>query len=132
MKRRLALRSTTCAAVLLAFGLGAAQADVESYSWGYIFKGDYIQTGVNNYGTFGNSFEYGAGFVFDGTGTGTFNTDYDYLAPGNPWEGFSASDGSNLIIENNNSGYRPATLGTLTNYSGIAYGGRTYDYRAVW
>ena len=110
-----------------------ALADATVETWGLLFSGDYIQVGVNDLGTFGNNGSYGEGVLYDGTGTGTFNTDYDSLAPGSPWEGFTLNDGETILVDNNNSGGgAEISDGTLTNYSGTAYNGSTYDNRAVW
>ena len=81
-----------------------------------------------------HSSSYGDGVLYDGSGTGTFNTSYDYLAPGSPWEGFTLNDGATPLVGNNNS-YGSGSIikdGVLSNYSGAAYNGSTYDNRAVW
>lgn len=111
-----------------------AFADATVNDWGILFTGDYIQTGVNNFGTLGNENSFGEGVLYDGTGTGTFNSAYDYLAPGSPWEGFSINSGATQLINNNNDDWADATItdGVLTNYSGVAFNGTTFDNRAVW
>jgi len=69
-----------------------------------ILENDYVKAGVNGTtGTFGSGGNTSPGLLFDSTGTGTFNTDYDYLTPGSPFDGWSIKiDGVNT--SNNNSG----------------------------
>ena len=69
-----------------------------------VLENDYVKAGVNGTtGTFGSGNNTSPGLLFDSTGTGTFNTSYDYLTPGSPFDGFSVKiDGTNYT--NNNSG----------------------------
>nr|WP_243451631.1 autotransporter domain-containing protein [Sphingosinicella soli] len=96
--------------------------------------GDYIQIGLNDNGTLGYSGNTSPGILYDGTGTGTFNPAYDYLTPGSPFEGFviEGNGGAPFAFVNNNAGIFDITGGTLTDYSGVAFGGATYEQRAVW
>jgi outer membrane autotransporter protein len=98
-----------------------------------ILAGDYIKIGLNDQGTLGYGGNTSPGILYDGTGTGTFNTAYDYLTPGSPFEGFvvSGSNGSAFSHSNNNSD-GASISGSLVDYSGIAYDGATYANRAVW
>ena len=134
MHSKVKLLSTASVLSIACLSSTHALADASVETWGLLFSGDYIQVGVNEYGTFGNGGTYGEGVLYDGTGTGTFNSDYDYLAPGSPWEGFTLNDGSTILVDNNNDSGSSSTItdGTLTNYSGAAYNGSTYDNRAVW
>ena len=99
--------------------------------------GDYVRTGVSDAGTMGMGGYTYPGMQYDNTGTGTFNNSYDYLTPGNPFEGFTVkftAGGSTLTYMNNNnnvSGRQIALVG-ITNYSGTAFNGTTYDNRAYW
>jgi outer membrane autotransporter protein len=107
-------------------------APVAAHAQSDILAGSYIKVGIN--GTVG-SLGYGGsttpGILYDGSGTGTFNPAYDYLTPGSPFEGFVVTaDGMTTAINNNAGG--TAVTGSLVNYSGVAYGGSTYDQRAVW
>lgn len=95
-----------------------------------VLSGNYIKIGLNDAGTLGSGGNTPPGILYDGGGTGTFNPAYDYLTPGAPFEGFTIK-GAGFSHSNNNSGGGPIT-GTLTDYSGIAYNGATYDQRAVW
>lgn len=100
----------------------------------FSLTGDYIKIGVSDYGTIGSKGNTSPGIMYDNTGTRTFNPSYDYLTPGAPFEGFTikANAGSTpFSVTNNNMGGGPLT-GTLTDYSGIAYNGSTFDNRAVW
>lgn len=101
-----------------------------------ILEGNYIKLGLNSIGTLGSGGSTSPGILYDGTGTGTFNSPYDYLTPGTPFEGFtiSATSGLSGDLTNNNAsvGSESITGGTLTAYNGVAYNGTTYDNRAVW
>jgi len=69
-----------------------------------VLANDYVTAGVNGTaGTFGSGGNTSPGLLFDSTGTGTFNTSYDYLTPGSPFDGFAVKvDGTNYT--NNNGG----------------------------
>jgi hypothetical protein len=69
-----------------------------------VLENSYIRAGVNGTGgTLGSGGRTSPGLLFDSTGTGTFNTSYDYLTPGSPFDGFAVKvDGTNYT--NNNSG----------------------------
>jgi len=69
-----------------------------------VLANDYVTAGVNGTtGTFGSGGNTSPGLLFDSTGTGTFNTSYDYLTPGAPFDGFAVKvDSTNY--SNNNSG----------------------------
>ena len=69
-----------------------------------VLENDYVKAGVNGTaGTLGSGGNTSPGLLYDSTGTGTFNTAYDYLTPGAPFDGFSLKiDGTNSA--NNNSG----------------------------
>jgi len=69
-----------------------------------VLENDYVRSGVNgDKGTLGSGGNTSPGLLYDSTGTGTFNTAYDYLTPGSPFDGFSVKvDGTNYT--NNNSG----------------------------
>lgn len=103
-------------------------------TWGEILSGDYLSVGVNIYGTFGHGGEYGSGIMYDRTGTGTFNRDYDFLAPGSPYDAFGINDGETMLFHNGNDifGSDPNVPGTLTNFSGVAFAGETWDQRIIW
>jgi len=76
-----------------------------------ILQNEYVKAGVNETsGTLGSGGNTSPGLLYDSTGTGTFNTSYDYLTPGSPFEGFSVKglDSSNTVLfstSNNNASY---------------------------
>jgi len=97
-----------------------------------ILDGDYVKIGVNEAtGTLGSGGNTPPGILYDSTGTGTFNPSYDYLTPGSPFEGWTLKYNTTTVY-NNNAGVTGLSGGVLTNYSGVAYNGATYDNRAVW
>ena len=102
-----------------------------------VLQGNYVKIGVNDAGTVGSGGGTPPGIQYDSTGTATFNPAYDYLTPGNPFEGFTVrgKDGSTVLFNyynNNNSVGGAQITGTLVDYSGVSYRGLTYDNRAVW
>lgn len=127
------MKKTIIASLLAALVSTSALADPAAESV-IALTGDYIKIGVSDYGTIGSKGNVSPGILYDNTGTRTFNTAYDYLTPGAPFEGFAVkytAGGATSNVVNNNMGGGPVT-GLLYNYSGIAYGGTTYDNRAVW
>lgn len=76
-----------------------------------ILVNEYVKAGVNETtGTLGSGGNTSPGLLYDSTGTGTFNTSYDYLTPGTPFEGYSVkgfnSSGTVLFsTHNNNASY---------------------------
>jgi len=95
--------------IALLLGLTAvARADTSSLNADVsgmgILENDYIRAGVNGTtGTFGSGGNTSPGLLFDSTGTGTFNTSYDYLTPGSPFDGWSIKIDV-INTSNNNSG----------------------------
>jgi hypothetical protein len=102
----------------------------------FTLTGDYVKIGTSDYGTIGSKGNTAPGILYDNTGTRTFNSSYDYLTPGSPFEGFTVKytndAGTTVSKTNNNTGTVAVTGGILTNYSGIAFGGLTFDNRVVW
>ena len=106
---------------------------VTPFAANIILEGNYVKIGVNEAtGTLGSGGNTSPGILYDSTGTATFNTSYDYLTPGSPFEGFSLFFNSDTRIHNNNAGATALTGGVLTDYSGVLYNGETFDNRAVW
>lgn len=101
-------RSLSAAAFAM-FIAGVAVADTSSMNAGVsgmgILENDYVRAGVNGTaGTFGSGGNTSPGLLFDSTGTGTFNTAYDYLTPGSPFDGFAVKvDGTNYANNNGRS-----------------------------
>jgi hypothetical protein len=103
------MRANIFKASLLACLLSTtALADTSSMSTTSIGMGvlenDYVKAGVNGTtGTLGSGGNTSPGLLYDSTGSGTFNTSYDYLTPGSPFDGYSVMvDGTNYT--NNNGG----------------------------
>jgi outer membrane autotransporter protein len=79
--------------------------------------GDYIKIGTNDWGTLGSFGNTSPGILYDNTGTSTFNTSYDYLTPGWPFEGFyvqATSSGSTYNTGTNNHGGMGSGLSTTS------------------
>jgi hypothetical protein len=87
----------------------------------------YVKAGVNETtGTLGSGGNTSPGLLYDSTGTGTFNTSYDYLTPGSPFEGFTVKqDGTSYM--NNNAGNMAqitgAWVGTPSSSGAVWEGG---------
>ncbi len=91
-------------------------------------RGQLHLTGVSNNGTLGVGHRITPGFIFDATGTGTFDPANDYLTPGMPQEGFSISyDGSGVLANNNAGG--TIQIGSTAAPTTIA---TAYDHSVVW
>ena len=107
------MRRTISAAAMAALISGPVFADTSSLSTTSsgmgVLENDYVKAGVNGTtGTFGSGGNTSPGLQFDSTGTGTFNSSYDYLTPGSPFDGWSIKiDGSNSY--NNNASTSSAT-----------------------
>ena len=88
-----------------------------------VLENDYVKAGVNGTsGTLGSGGNTSPGLLYDSTGSGTFNTSYDYLTPGSPFDGFAIKiDGTNST-NNNGSG------SSWTDADGLADG----DGTLVW
>jgi len=71
-----------------------------------VLENDYVKAGVNGTsGTLGSGGNTSPGLLYDSTGSGTFNTSYDYLTPGSPFDGFAIKiDGTNSTNNNNGNG----------------------------
>jgi hypothetical protein len=95
-----------------------------------ILINEYVKIGINETaGTLGSGGNTNPGIQYDSTGTGTFNSSYDYLTPGSPFEGWSVRivDGSGTLIgqyHNNNTG--------IVNVTGGAWVGTPTASGAVW
>ena len=122
------------AALLAGTALSAAAAPALAQS--VVLQGGYLKIGVNEKGTLGTGGTVRPGILYDGTGSGTFNPDYDYLTPGSPMEGFvlkGTGSGGAFTATNNNASLGGASIaGSLTSYNGAEYEGTTFDQRVVW
>ena len=97
-----------------------------AYAENAVLVNEYVKAGVNETtGTFGSGNNTSPGLLFDSTGTSTFNTSYDYLTPGSPFDGFAVKvDGTNY--NNNNAG----NIATITG--GWTSGTTTSSTSASW
>ena len=112
-----------------------------------ILVNEYIKAGVNeSTGTLGSGGNTNPGLQYDNTGTGTFNSAYDYLTPGSPYEGWAVridnTDGTQFkLYGNNNAGFQMdgntavsgAWVGTPTASSAVWAGTATeFDIRHTY
>jgi hypothetical protein len=55
-----------------------------------VLQNEYIKAGVNETtGTLGSGGNTSPGLLYNNAGSSTWNTAYDYLTPGSPFEGFT-------------------------------------------
>jgi hypothetical protein len=122
------MKTTIIAGVIMALLSTTALADTSSMNSGVagmgILENSYIRAGVNGTaGTLGSGGNTSPGLLYDSTGTGTFNTGYDYLTPGSPFDGFAVKvDGTNYT--NNNGG----GLGITGDGIGLTNGTNTLSW----
>lgn len=113
----------------LAAALSLVFTASEAIAANQILVNEYVKVGVNeSSGTLGSGGNTSPGILYDSTGTGTFNTSYDYLTPGSPFEGWSlrivnSSGGLISQYHNNNTGSIAVTggawVGTPTASSAV-------------
>jgi hypothetical protein len=122
------MKKTIIVSVIMALLSTTALADTSSMNSGVagmgILENSYIRAGVNGTaGTLGSGGNTSPGLLYDSTGTGTFNTGYDYLTPGSPFDGFAVKvDGTNYT-NNNASG-----LGITGDGIGLTNGTNTLSW----
>jgi hypothetical protein len=122
------MKKTIIESVIMALLSTTALADTSSMNSGVagmgILENSYIRAGVNGTaGTLGSGGNTSPGLLYDSTGTGTFNTGYDYLTPGSPFDGFAVKvDGTNYT-NNNGSG-----LGITGDGIGLTNGTNTLSW----
>ena len=129
LKRTLTALALSCASI--------AAFTQQSKSENAILENEYVKAGVNETtGTFGSGNNTSPGLLYDSTGSGTFNTSYDYLTPGSPFDGFSVKiDGTNYF--NNNAGNVANitggwTSGTTTSSSSADWTGTFTHDSSTW
>lgn len=102
-----------------------------------IIQNEYIKAGVNETtGTLGSGGNTSPGLLYNNAGSSTWNTAYDYLTPGSPFEGFTVriEDSAGTLIRtytNNNNGNMSnvtgAWVGTPSSSSAV-WAGSTVDF----
>ena len=119
--------------LVIAIGM-AMTLSTSAFAQNAVLLNEYIKAGVNeSTGTLGSGGNTSPGLLYDNTGTGTFNTAYDYLTPGSPYEGWAVridnTDGSLYkLYGNNNAGFQ---MDGNTAVSG-AWVGSTSASSAIW
>jgi hypothetical protein len=122
------MKRTAIASIMAALLSTTALADTSSMSTTAtgmgVLENDYVKAGVNGTtGTLGSGGNTSPGLLYDSTGSGTFNTSYDYLTPGSPFDGWSIKiDGTNST--NNNNG----NTASWTDSDGLTDGAGTLTW----
>jgi len=105
----------TMVALMVSSGALAQTASIDSTTNMGLLQNIWIKAGVNtNTGTLGSGGGTSPGLLFDPTGTGTFNSSYDYLTPGSPFDGFSLKVDSTNKTNNNTGTVQIGKTGGLT------------------
>jgi hypothetical protein len=109
----------------------AAVVDGPTPGTNMIMTGDCLKFGVKSNGTLGVGGTTQPGIQYDNTCSGTFSA--DFLTPGSPWEQLSVVlDGTNYFFNNDGgAGGWASPTNTITDKSGVAYRGSTWDNRVV-
>ena len=128
-------------------GLLAVMLSTSALAGNEILVNEYIKVGVNETtGTLGSGGNTSPGILYDNSGTSTFNTSYDYLTPGSPYEGWAVridnTDGTKYkLYGNNNAGFQSsgntevagAWVGTPSASSAVWAGSTTeFDIRHTY
>jgi len=112
----------------------AAMISTSALAGNVVLQNEFIKAGVNETtGTLGSGGTTSPGLLYDNTGSSTWNTAYDYLTPGSPYEGWAVridnTDGTKLkLYGNNNAG---SQMDSNTAVSGAWVGTPTAN-SAVW
>ena len=105
----------TIVALMVSSGALAQTASIDSTTNMGLLQNIWVKAGVNtNTGTLGSGGGTSPGLLFDPTGTGTFNSSYDYLTPGSPFDGFSLKVDSTNKTNNNTGTVQIGKTGGLT------------------
>jgi hypothetical protein len=95
-----------------------------------VLQNEYIKAGVNETtGTLGSGGNTSPGLLYNNAGSSTWNTGYDYLTPGSPFEGFTVriEDSAGTLINT----YTNNNAGNMANLPG-AWVGSPSSSSAVW
>ncbi len=112
----------------------AIALSTSAFAQNAVLQNEYIKAGVNeSTGTLGSGGNTSPGLLYDNTGSSTWNTAYDYLTPGSPYEGWAVrldnTDGTLYkLYGNNNAGFQ---MDGNTTVSG-AWVGTTSSSSAIW
>jgi hypothetical protein len=95
----------------------------QAYAAPIVLSGNYIRIGISDFGTFGSNGNADPAFVHDPSGTGTFDSDFDYIAPGTPHDGFSLVSSQFGFTANDNNFGSGFGSGSPTLLTGAAANG---------
>ena len=122
-------------AMLLSTTALADTSSLDTYVTGMgVLENDYVRAGVNTTaGTLGSGGNTSPGLLYDSTGTGTFNTSYDYLTPGSPFDGFAIKiDGANTTNNNQGNGLWVDPDGLDNGENTLTWKGTASDHTGWW
>ncbi|MBL7153009.1 MAG: autotransporter outer membrane beta-barrel domain-containing protein [Phycisphaerae bacterium] len=92
-------------------------------------QGNYVYTAIGDNGTLGAGNTTSPGIIHAPNGDGVFDTDYDYLTPGSPWEIFSVKSTETGLLVNNNT---VPSGGHFSKVSLAEIAGSGYDHYVTW
>ena len=122
-------------AMLLSTTALADTSSLDTYVTGMgVLENSYVRAGVNTTaGTLGSGGNTSPGLLYDSTGTGTFNTSYDYLTPGAPFDGFAIKiDGANTTNNNQGNGPWVDPDGLDNGENTLTWKGTASDHAGWW
>ena len=82
------MRNRSCWAAASALAAGFL-ISVPAAAVPIVLTGNHVKVGISDSGTFGSNGNADPAFVHDPSGTGSFDPNFDYIAPGSPHDGFS-------------------------------------------
>ena len=113
-----------CTASALATATFADTSSLQTDGDG-LLENMWVKAGVNaTSGTFGSGGSTSPGLLFDPTGTGTFDVNYDYLTPGTPFDGQALKiDGTNYSNNNYYGAFIPASGALVDGANTLTWSG---------
>lgn len=123
-------RSKIKAPLLTVAMLGLLGLASSAYATPVTIQDGFVQAGVNDVGTLGSGGTTPPGILYDKTGTGSYGIN-DFLTPGTPFEGYSATWGGGAACANN-SDYNclnniASSAPTLTSPTTATWAGMSSD-----
>lgn len=110
--------------------LGMLGLASSAYATPVTIQDGFVQAGVNDVGTLGSGDNTPPGILYDKTGTGNYGIN-DFLTPGTPFEGYSATWGGGSICVNNTTGWCfnnvTSSSPTLTSPTSATWTGTSTD-----